>query len=386
MIARALLLVALCGIATSTVYLLLVGVAVLRFRRKRIPAVPAELPPVTLLKPVHGIEPQLHHSIESFFCQDYPRFEIIFGARSVDDPALEVVRDLMRKYPQVSVKLVASGEPPWPNAKCWSLVQMAEQAAYDYLVVSDSDVEVTPNYLRELIPPLLQPNVGCVTTVYRGKAVDGLWAQLEALGMSVEMTSGVLIADMLEGMRFALGPTMAVRRDALERIGGFGRFAEYCSDDFLLGKLVADAGYQVVLSPHVIDHIILHESLRQSIAHQARWMKSTRYSRPKGHLGMALTFSLPYGVLGMAAGAASSRPSLAALVFAATFLNRVVLSIVAGWGAIRDRRSLVFSWLYPLRDLMGFGFWLASYVSDRILWRGERYRLQVGGKMVKINL
>ncbi len=386
MIARALMLIAVCGIATSTVYLLLVGVAVLRFRRKRIPAVPAELPPVTLLKPVHGIERQLRDSIESFFRQDYPQFEIVFGARTVDDPALEVVRALMRKYPRVAVKLVASGEPPWPNAKCWSLVQMAEQAACDYLVISDSDVEVAPNYLRELVPPLLEPNVGCVTTLYRGKAVDGLWAQLEALGMSVEMTSGVLMADMLEGMRFALGPTMGVRRDALQRIGGFGRFAEYCSDDFLLGKFVADAGYQVVLSPHVIDHVILHESLRQSIAHQARWMKSTRYSRPKGHLGMALTFSVPYGVLGMAAGVASARPLLGALVFAATFLNRVVLSIVAGWGAIRDRRSLVFSWLYPVRDLMGFGFWLASYISDRILWRGERYRLQVGGKMVKTNL
>jgi len=235
-----------------------------------------------------------------------------------------------------------------------------------------------------LIPALLEPGVGCVTTLYRGKPTDGLWARLEALGMSVEMTSGVLVADMLEGMKFALGPTMAVRREALQAIGGFAKFADYCSDDFLLGKWMAAAGYNVVLSSHIIDHVILHESLRQSLAHQTRWMKSTRYSRRMGHLGMALTFAMPYGALALLAGAATGRPWLGGLVFAATFLNRALLSVVAGWEAVRDPRALACCWLYPLRDLMGFGFWLASYCSDRIQWRGECYRLEPGGKMVKV--
>lgn len=370
---------------TSTSYLLLVGVAVLRYRRKRQPCTGAELPPVTLLKPVHGLEPQLRDSLESFFRLDYPRFEIIFGARTTDDPALAIVRELMGIYPQVPVKVVTSGEPPWPSAKCWSLVKMVGEASFNYLVISDSDVEVARDYLRHLIPPLLQPGVGCVTTVYRGKPTEGLWARLEALGMSVEMTSGVLLADMLEGMKFALGPTMAVRREALETIGGFAKLADYYSDDFLLGNLIASAGYKVILSPHVIDHIILHESLRQSLAHQTRWMKSTRYSRPKGHLGMALTFAMPYGVLGLLAGAGSGKLWLGAIVFAATFLNRVVLSIIAGWGAVHDPRSLECCWLYPLRDLMGFGFWLASYFIDKISWRGEHYRFEAGGKMVRID-
>jgi len=284
----------------------------------------------------------------------------------------------------VPVKLVTSGEPLWPNAKCWSLAKMFDEARFNHLVISDSDVEVAPDYLRQLIPPLLDPGVGCVTTVYRGKPTGGAWARLEALGMSVEMTSGVLVADMLEGMKFALGPTMAVRREALEQIGGFAKFADYCSDDFLLGKWIAAAGYKVILSPHVIDHVILHESLRQSLIHQTRWMKSTRYSRPKGHLGMALTFAIPYGVLGLLAGAASGKLMLGSIVFAAAFLNRTLLSIIAGWVAVRDPRSLTRCWLYPLRDLMGFGFWLASYCSDKIRWRGERYRLEVGGKMVKV--
>jgi len=384
MIARALMVVALAGLVTSTLYLLLVGLAALRFRRKRLPCGAVELPSVTLLKPVHGIEPQLRDSLESFFRLDYPQFEIIFGARTSNDPAFAVVRELMEIYPQVPVKLVTSGEPLWPNAKCWSLAKMFDEARFNHLVISDSDVEVAPDYLRQLIPPLLDPGVGCVTTVYRGKPTGGAWARLEALGMSVEMTSGVLVADMLEGMKFALGPTMAVRREALEQIGGFAKFADYCSDDFLLGKWIAAAGYKVILSPHVIDHVILHESLRQSLIHQTRWMKSTRYSRPKGHLGMALTFAIPYGVLGLLAGAASGKLMLGSIVFAAAFLNRTLLSIIAGWVAVRDPRSLTRCWLYPLRDLMGFGFWLASYCSDKIRWRGERYRLEVGGKMVKV--
>ena len=384
MIVRAMMMVGLAGLLTSTFYLVLVGLATLRFRRKRLPRSAAELPPVTLLKPVHGGEPQLRDSLESFFRLDYPKFEIIFGARTSADPALAVVRELMETYPRVPVKLVTSGEPSWSNAKCWSLAKMVAAARYDHLVISDSDVEVAPDYLRQLIPALLESGVGCVTTVYRGKPTRGLWARLEALGMSVEMTAGVLVADMLEGMKFALGPTMAVRREALQEIGGFAEFANYCSDDFLLGKRIAAAGYKVVLSPHIIDHVILHESLRQSLTHQTRWMKSTRYSRPKGHLGMGLTFSMPYGVLGFLAGAASGRLAIGATILAATFLNRVLLAIVAGWEAVRDQRARDCCWLYPLRDFMGFGFWLVSCFSDQIRWRGERYRLKVGGRMVRI--
>jgi len=384
MVARAVMMVALAGWVTSTFYLLLVSVAVVRFRRKRPPGRVSQLPPVTLLKPVRGIEPRLRDSLESFFRLDYPQVEIIFGARTDDDPALAIVRELMEIYPHVPVRVVTCGEPPWSNAKCWSLAKMIGKARFDHLVISDSDVEVAPNYLQQLIPALLEPGVGCVTALYRGKPTGGLWALLEALGMSVEMTSGVLVADMLEGMKFALGPTMAVRREVLEQIGGFARFAEYCSDDFMLGKRIADAGYKVILSPHVIDHVILHESLDQSLIHQTRWMKSTRYSRPKGHLGMVLTFAMPYGVLGLLAGAAGGKLVLGATILAATLLNRILLSLVAGWTAVRDPRSLAYCWLYPLRDLMGFSFWLASYFSHQIRWRGERYRLEVGGKMVKV--
>jgi ceramide glucosyltransferase len=386
MLARVMLVAAAGGLLTSTIFLLLALAGAVRFRQRRraLSAAADYLPAVTVLKPVHGMEPRLRQSLESFFLQDYPAFEIIFGARHVDDEALALARELMRKYPSVRVKIVAVGEPPWPNAKVYSLAKMMAEANHDLLVISDSDVEVQRNYLREVVQPFRDPQVGCVTCLYRGVADGGLWSRLEALGMSVEFVSGVLIADLLEGMKFALGPTMATRKEALEKVGGFGVFADYCADDYLLGNRVAAAGYKVALSGHVIDHIVLNRGLRASVAHQVRWMKSTRYSRPKGHLGSGLTFAVPFGLLGLASGAIMGSWELGATLLAIAFSNRLVQAIAVGWGVVRDRNALRFAWLYPLRDLMGFGFWVASYAGSKIWWRGERYRLEMGGKMVKI--
>ena len=386
MLARVMLVVAAGGLLTSTIFLLLALAGAVRFRQRRraLPAAADYLPAVTVLKPVHGMEPRLRQSLESFFLQDYPAFEIIFGARHADDEALALARELMRKYPSVRVKIVAVGEPPWPNAKVYSLVKMMAEASHDLLVISDSDVEVRRNYLREVVQPFRDLQVGCVTCLYRGVAVGGLWSRLEALGMSVEFVSGVLIADLLEGMKFALGPTMATRREALEKVGGFGAFADYCADDYLLGNRVAAAGYKVVLSGHVIDHIVLNRSLRASLAHQVRWMKSTRYSRPRGHLGSGLTFAVPFGLLGLASGAIMGSWGLGAALLAVALANRLLQALAIGWGVVRDHNALRFAWLYPLRDLMGFGLWVASYAGSKIWWRGERYRLEMGGKMVKI--
>jgi ceramide glucosyltransferase len=387
MIARILLVVATVGLVTSTIFLVLALVAAVRFaRRSRRPSRlrDPDLPGATIMKPVHGMEPRLRESLESFFLQDYPRFEIIFGARSADDAALETARDLMRQYPQVSARIALSGDPPWPNAKIYSLERMLAQSRYDYLVISDSDVEVGPAYLRQVMGALLEPGVGCVTCIYRGLPVGGLWALLEALGMSVDMTSGVLIADMLEGMRFALGPTMATRRDILEKIGGFQALREYHSDDYLFGNYIAAAGYRVVVPREAINHVVLNRALRPSLAHQVRWMKSTRHSRPKGHLGSGLTFAVPFGLLGLLAGAASHHWKWGLAIFAAAWLNRVVQALAIGWGVARDPRALRFAWLYPLRDLVGSFLWAASYAGNEMDWRGERYRFETGGKIVRI--
>jgi ceramide glucosyltransferase len=383
-IAQLLLWFAIAGLVSCTGFLVLLAVATLRFRRRRADTSATVFPPVCLLKPVCGLEPGLEANLASFFAQDYPNFEIIFGARSSEDPALQVVRAVRKRFPLVPVKVVLSGEPDRPNAKVCSLQKMYAQVSHDYLVISDSDVQVAPNYLREVIAPLLDQKVGLVTCLYRGVPTGGIWSRLEALGMSIEMTSGVVVADMLEGMRFALGPTMAIRRDVLQAVGGFEVLADYCADDYLLGHKVYKSGRQVVLSEHVIDHVVFNRSFKPSILHQLRWMKSTRFSRPKGHIGTFLTFAMPFGLLALGAGAAAGHTVLGLALLGWAVLNRLLMAVTAGWGAVHDRRSLRDCWLYPVRDLMGFFFWSASFIGRKIVWRGDLYRLEYGGKMTRI--
>jgi len=372
------------GLLCSTGFLVLTLYSVVRFRSQLSREVPDFTPPVSLFKPVHGLEPRLEENLESFFRQDYPHFELIFGARHASDKALAIVAQLQKKYPHVPVTIALSGEPDRPNAKVCSLEKMAPLATADYWIISDSDVHVEPSYIREVIAPFADPTVGMVTCLYRGVPTAGLWSRLEALGMSVEMTAGVVVASTLEGMKFALGPTMAGRRDAIEKTGGMSVLADYCADDYILGNSIAGLGLKVLISQHVIDHIVLNRRFRDSVLHQVRWMKSTRFSRPKGHLGSVLTFAMPFGLLSLLGGLLMHNASAGLAVFAAAFLNRVILSLATGWAVVRDPRSLTWCWLYPLRDLMGFFFWLASYSGTTIVWRNELYRLSYGGKMERV--
>ncbi len=386
MLAQVILFCALAGLVSCTGFLALLAVSLIRFRlhNSRLALITDDdLPPVTLLKPLHGLEPELEQNLETFFRQDYPDYEIVFGARHANDPALRIVEELRKRYPLTPVRVVLSGEPNRPNAKICSLEKMIAAAHSDYLVISDSDVRVTPDYVAAVARPLLNPKVGLVTCMYRGVPTGGLWSRLEGLGMSVEMTSGVMIADLLEGMKFALGPTMATRRDVLSGIGGIGVLAEYCSDDFVLGQKIYEGGWRVVLSNHAVDHVICNRSLKDSLLHQVRWMKSTRFSRPKGHVGTGLTFAMPFGLLACASAYANDMPAVGAVLLAYAFLNRVVESVVAGWGVVHDPLAVRYCWLYPVRDLLGFFLWCASFVGKTVVWRNESYRLQFGGKMVR---
>jgi len=380
---HSLYLVGILGLLCSTGYLLLVLTSVLRFVGRH-EQYPDFSPAVTLFKPVHGMEPQLLENLESFFRQDYPEFELIFGARDERDEALALVRQLSHKYPHVPVRIAISGEPNRPNAKVCSLERMVPLATADYFIFSDSDVRVDRSYIRDVVAPLANPQVGMTTCLYRGVPTGGLWSQLEALAMSVEMTSGVLTANMLEGMKFALGPTMATRREVLEKVGGIGVFADYCSDDYLLGNTITRHGYRVVISNHVIDHVVMNRNFRDSILHQVRWMKSTRFSRPIGHLGTALTFAMPFGLLASIGAIAAGHVKTGIALLAAALVNRMALAIASGITALRDRNAFWYCWLYPLRDLMGFCFWVMSYLGTTIVWRGELYRLVSGGRMERL--
>ncbi len=389
---RVLFGIAVLGICSSTIFLFMVLIAAIRWRRgtraaeKAAAATPeTSLPAVTVFKPVHGMEAQLEKNLESFFQQDYPAFEVILGARDANDAGLQVAEKVRQRHPRVKSRIVVSGPPTWPNAKVFSLSKMIPLSANDYFVISDSDVQVSCNFLRAVIPTLLDPKIGLVTCPYRGVSAGDFWSSLEALGMSVEMPSGVMVADMLEGVRFALGPAVALRRDALEKIGGIAATADYYSDDFVLGNLIWAAGYKVIFSHHIIQHVLTPRSLKRTLGDQLRWMKSTRFSRPLGHVGTGLTYAMPFGVLGLIAGAATGRLALGVGLFAAAFANRVVQSIAAGWGIIGDRRALYLSWLYPVRDLVGFFTWLGSFSSRTFFWRGELYRFSKGGRIIPQN-
>lgn len=339
-------------------------------------------PPLSVLKPLAGAEPDLEAHLASFFKQDYPTFEILFCARQDKDAGLEIARRVAERYPQIPAKFMSTGEPPYINAKVASMELMEKSAAYDILVISDSDVRVTPDYLRAVALPFADARVGGMCCPYRGIAAGGgLWARLEAVGMSVEMTAGVLVARMMEGMQFVLGPTMAFRRDAIAVMGGFKVTADYCADDFILGNETHKLGKQVVLSHHAIDHIVINLSLMASLKHQVRWMKSTRFSRPKGHFGTALTFSMPFGLLGLAAGALLGHMWWGVGLLAWAIASREALSIAVGRMVVRDPSWFNLLVLYPVRDLMGFLFWAASYMGSKILWRGRVFQLLPGGKM-----
>jgi len=386
LVGNAVLWLAAAGVLSSTGYLALLLVAAVRFRirQQRTAEVDrAVLPGASMMKPLCGLEPGLEANLESFFLQDYPEFEVLFGTRDASDPALEVVRRLCARYPKVRTRTVFSGEPDKPNAKVCTLREMFKVAAYEHVVISDSDVGVEPDYLRWVIAPLLDEGTGLAMCLYRGVPTGGLWAGLEALGMSVEMTAGVVAAANLGEVDFALGPTMATTRSVVERIGGIGVLADYCADDYVLGNRIAKLGLKVVICDEVIDHYVLNRSFWASMRHQKRWMLSTRFSIPAGHASSVLGFAIPFGLLAALGGWLSGQVLLGWALLGWTVVNRMVMSIVVGWGVVRDRRALTWCWLYPLRDLMGFGFWLASYAEDTVEWRGERYRLVRDGLMIR---
>ena len=380
-----LLFLSIAGIITSTIFTMMAFVASWKYltargRRRR-----QELdftPPVSILKPLHGAPAHLEECLEGYFKLDYPEYEILFCARRAEDAGLAIARRLAERYPRIPVRILTSGEPPWINARCYSMHLMAEAARYELLVATDADVPAGPEYLRTMVAPFRDAQVGASTCVYCGNPIDGGFGeQLEGLGMSVEMTSGVLVAEMLEGVRFTLGPSTAVRKAVLKQIGGFQRLSGYAADDYMLGHLVAEAGSTVVLSDQVIDHLILRSGFWKTLEHQLSWMRSTRFSRPMGHLGTVLTFSVPYGLLGMIAGLLLGRPLAGLALLGFTLALKTAQSMVVGGLVVRSRPAVLLGFLYPLRDLIGFFLWVASYWSNKLQWHGRVFELEPGGTM-----
>jgi ceramide glucosyltransferase len=369
-LAPALLLALVAG---SVVYCVLAAIAAMRYRAVRPPELRAATA-VSVLKPLAGLDDGLYDNLRSFFEQDYPAFEILFAVRRSDDAAAAVVEELCAQFPGVEARLVVTGEPPYPNAKVFSLDRMLGEARHDLVVMSDSDIRVTPDMLRTIAAEFQDPRLGLATCPYRAVPGHSFWSLLEALGLNTEFLAGVLVARMLDGMKFALGPTIAARREALERIGGFDRLKDYLAEDFVMGRLAAQAGYGVILSSYVIEHRIGAEGLAANVRHRLRWNRSTRRSRPWGYLGQVFTNPLPPALLLWAL-----RPDWWP-VLAITAVFRALAGWATAGAVLRDPLTRRFWWLVPLQDMVGFLAWVAGFFGNTIEWRGRAYHLLRDGR------
>jgi ceramide glucosyltransferase len=356
-------------LAGAVVYSALSILAAWRYLSVR-PPTPTSREPVSILKPLAGMDLDLESNLRTFFEQDYADFEIIFAARQPDDPAVAMVEKLRKQYPLVPCRILITGEPTYPNAKVYSLDRMVHAAANDLMVMSDSDIRVTPDLLRTVAAEFQDPKLGVATCPYRAVAGPGFWPRLEATGMNTDFLAGMLVARMLEGVQFAVGPTIVARRRALDSIGGFDGLKTYLAEDFVLGKLAFQAGQGVILSSYVIEHHIGGSDFRHNAGHRLRWVRSTRRSRPLGYLGQVFTMPLPLALLLCAANPAwwPVLPFALALRAAAAYaVSARVLHARLNWA------------LLPVEDLAGFCFWIAGFFGSTITWRGRRYRLHRDG-------
>ncbi len=335
-------------------------------------------PPVTIMIPVRGADVEAYENFASFCRQDYPEFQIMFGCRDEDDSAVPIIRKLQADFPHCTIDLVLSTNEIGANAKVSNLHNMLGHAAHEHLLIVDSDIRVTPNYLRRVLAPMQQAQVGMVTCLYRGAKATTFAARLENIGIAAAFGPEVLSSRALEGIKFALGSTVVTRRVILDQIGGFAAVADYLADDFLLGNLTAAAGYQIVLSDYVVDHIAAPDTIRTMLRHQLRWGRAVRISRPKGYAGLILTYGLATSLLLLWALGGTA---LGWGLLAFTIVLRFATALFVGAVLMQDRVLLKFLWLVPLRDWLGFLVWLASFAGNEIDWRGHRFVVLRDGKI-----
>ncbi|AFL89780.1 hypothetical protein Terro_3566 [Terriglobus roseus DSM 18391] len=383
--------IAVVGTVTSMIFCGLALAAALRFYRRRLVALrtPATFaPPISILKPLHGREPGLEASIESFFQQDYPApYEILFCARHLEDEGIQLAHEIAQRYPSQPVRYYACGEPLFPNPKMFSLGVMSETALYPHLVTSDADARVTPDYLLRCIQSLAPGHTVQGRQVELGSCLyighvdkGGLFTHLDAVGKTVEMGSGVLVADMLSGTDFALGVTMILQKKTFADGGGYADLGNHWAEDFVLGNRLAAAGRGVEMSTHVIKLVVADQGIVRSFRDQLRWMQSTRRSRPAGHLGTGLTFAMPFGLLGFVVEAMRSH-WIAAVAFLAIAIGNRMLQAFTMLRVLGAEEIAFQTVIYPLRDLLGFVVWCSSYLPADTSYHGTKFRIMPDGTL-----
>ena len=371
-------------LAACSLYYLAAIVAGLRFRKSAFgtSGVLGFTPPVSILKPVRGLDPGFYAAIRSHAAQEYPEFEILFGVRDPADPAVPEIRRLAAEFPARRIEVFITDRDFGPNGKVNSLERLRAECRHEILVISDSDIHVGPDYLRRIVAPLADPGVGLVTCPYRGSPercggpkMASLAALFESLWISTDFHAGVLVARAL-GMSFALGATMVVRRSAIEKAGGFAAVAAYLADDYQLSQTIARQGSKIVLSDYVVETTLPIESWSYSWQHRLRWGRTLRVCRPGGYAGLIVTFAFPLAIAALAVNL--SLWPLAALCAALRLLAAYVVAV----RGLKDRvAGGVCFLLIPLADLVSFAVWVASFFGSDVVWRGERFRIERDGRL-----
>lgn len=362
-------------LAGSLVYCVLIIIASYRYHAVQ-PPPPGDQPPVSILRPLCGIDESLEDNLRSCFNQLYPEFEIVMAVHTAGDLAAPIVEKLIREYAgRVSARLIVTGESTIPNAKSYSLNRLVREAKYDVLLMSDSDVWAEPDLLSRIAREFQNPRVGLVTCPYLAVGGKSIWSRLEAVGMNTELLGGVLVARMLEGMRFALGPTLAIRRNVLDAMGGFGYLQEFLAEDFVIGQRTAELGHEVVLSSSIIQHRIGSQGMVKNLKHRLRWARSTRRSRPAGYWGQLFTYPLPLALLLW-----SVWPSAwPALLF--TVVVRSAAAAATATYILKDPLARKQWWLLPIQDILGFYVWMGGFLGDTIIWRDRKCTVLRDGRL-----
>ncbi|MBU5614939.1 bacteriohopanetetrol glucosamine biosynthesis glycosyltransferase HpnI [Geomonas azotofigens] len=343
-------------------------------------SLPEHAPPVSILKPVRGVDGDSLENFASFCRQDYPCYQIVFAVASDDDPVIPIIRRLMGTYPETDIELVIDPAIHGANYKVCNLMHAYAWAKHPLLVVCDSDIRVGERYLRQVCAPFADPEVGLVTSLYRSSQVQGTGCAIEALGFCCEMIPNVMAALKLEGLSFALGASMAVRREALERIGGFEALVDYLADDYQLGNMIHRAGYRLELSPYFVESMMRgDEKLSELLSRQLRWGRTMRVSRPGGYFASGITLPFPGALLALlVAGFSAAGWGAAGLLY----LVRSLVCTTYSQALVKDRLLPRWLWLLPLRDALSFGVWALSLVGKRVRWRGDLFLLEKGGRIV----
>jgi ceramide glucosyltransferase len=338
-------------------------------------------PPISILKPLCGLDREAYKKLASFCQQEYPIYQIIFGVRDRADPAIALVKQIIADFPKVDIRLVVDDRVIGNNLKVSNLANIVPHVRYDLLLISDSDIRVGSDYLRRIVQPMQEAQVGLVTCLYRSQATNPI-AAFEALSISTDFHPSVLVARQLGWMKFAMGSSILIRRNVLNAIGGFTRIADHLADDFMLGNLTTQSGFQVALSDYVVDHTLETQTFIDLVEHQTRWNRCTRASNFSGYLGLFFSHgvTLSLVVLTLTQGSQWSW-GLLGLVLAA----RIFMAWAVGVKTLKDPVATQLLWLVPIRDLLSFGLWVYGLIGDRIVWRGQEFRLLKGGKLERIS-